>query len=367
VTITNIEIFRYSIKMVPFTIATGTMQAAQNLLIKVHTSTGLVGFGECSAFPMIAGETQDTCFVLAKSFATLWKGKDAADIEARMAELDHFIAYNHTAKSAFDMALFDLAARQKEVPLFEYLGGHYFEPESDLTVGMGAPERMAEQALGFLDLHGASIIKVKVGGDPETDIARLVAIKNAVGNRAQLRIDANQGWDFEQAVLALTAMQELGIQFCEQPMPRCFDHKMPSLRRISAIPIMADESVFNHHDAERMIQTYACDFVNIKLSKAGGIAEAMRIHDVCAAAEMPNMLGGMLESRLALSAKVHLALACPNVQFYDLDTCLLGHFEDPVTDGVVFDRMRLKINPTLHGLGAGVDDAFLKHCESVTV
>jgi L-alanine-DL-glutamate epimerase-like enolase superfamily enzyme len=353
--------------MVPFTIATGTMRFAQNLYIEVHTSNGLVGMGECSAFPMIAGETQDTCFVLAKNFAQLWKGKDPADIQARLAELDLFVAYNDTVKSAFDMALFDLAAKQQTLPLYKYLGGQYFEPESDLTIGINSPQAMAEQALDFVENKGATILKVKVGKDPETDIERVVAIRKTVGNRAAIRIDANQGWDFEQAVLALTGMQELDVQFCEQPMHKWFDYKMPSLRRICAIPIMADESVFNHHDAERLIRNNACDYINIKLSKAGGIKEALRIHAVCAAAQMPNMLGGMLESRLALSAKVHMALACPNIKFYDLDTCLLGHLADPVINGVQFDGMKLKIDAALPGIGAAIDPVFLSGCESITV
>ena len=366
-TITHTQVFRYSIPMVPFTIATGTMNFAQNILIHVHTSEGLVGVGECSAFPMIAGETQDTCFVLAKNFAELWKGKSAHNIDERLGELDRFIVGNYTIKSAFDMALFDLAAKVKEVPLFEYLGGHYFEPESDLTIGINTPQFMAEQAIDFVTNKKANILKVKLGKDPEADIERIVAIRTAVGPNIKIRIDANQGWDFEQAVLALTGMQSFGIQFCEQPMHKRLDAKMPSLRRICAIPIMADESVFTHYDAETLIKNYACDYINIKLSKAGGIKEALLIHDVCDAADIPNMLGGMLESRVALSAKVHLALACNNVQFYDLDTCLLGHLEDPVINGVQFEGMKLKIDKTLHGIGADADPLFLKQCESLTV
>ncbi len=364
--ISKIEIYRYSIPMVPFTIATGTMKFAQNMLVYIHTDEFITGVGECSAFPMIAGETQDTCFVLAKDFAQIWKGKNANDIPGRMKELDQYIAGNHTAKSAFDMALFDIAAKRKEMPLYQYLGGEYFEPESDLTIGIGDAAFMAEQAIDFVQNKQANILKVKLGKNPEDDIRRIMAIRKAIGENIGLRIDANQGWDYEGAVLALTGMQDLGIEFCEQPMPKYLDEKMPSLRRISSIPIMADESVFDHRDAERMIKNLACDYINIKLSKAGGILEALRIHDVCDAADMPNMLGGMLESRVALSAKVHMALSCPNIRFYDLDTCLLGHLVDPVTNGVQFDGMKLKL-PNLPGIGADVDPSFLRDCEKVIV
>jgi L-alanine-DL-glutamate epimerase-like enolase superfamily enzyme len=364
--ITSITIYRYSIPMVPFTIATGTMEFAQNMLIHIHTSDGLVGVGECSAFPMIVGETQDTCLVLAKEFAKLWKGKEALNISERLKELDLFIAGNGTAKSAFDIALYDLAAKAANQPLYQYLGGSYFEPESDLTIGIGTPAHMAEQAIDFIENKQANILKVKLGKNAEDDIERIAAIREAIGHENKIRIDANQGWDFESAVLVLSSLKNMNIEFCEQPMPKILDEKMPSLRRLSPISIMADESVYTHYDAKRMINNHACDSINIKLSKAGGIQEALKIHEVCRAAKIPNMLGGMLESRVALSAKVHLALACSNIKYYDLDTCLLGHKEDPVINGVQFEGMRLK-TPDLPGIGADADPVFLKHCEQFTV
>ncbi|HYC27718.1 MAG TPA: dipeptide epimerase, partial [Chitinophagaceae bacterium] len=101
------EIYKLSIPMHPFTIATGTMHFAQNIFIRIHTSDGITGHGECSAFPMIAGETQNTCYEMAKDFAALWRDKDPLAIEERMNELHAFTAFNSTIKSAFDMALFD--------------------------------------------------------------------------------------------------------------------------------------------------------------------------------------------------------------------------------------------------------------------
>jgi len=120
--------------MEPFTIATGTMDHAQNVFIRVHTDEGVYGVGECSAFPMIVGETQDTCLVMAKEFARLWKGKDALNIEGRMHELHAFTAGNTTIKSAFDMSLFDVAAKQAGKPLYAYLGGEKKQIETDITM-----------------------------------------------------------------------------------------------------------------------------------------------------------------------------------------------------------------------------------------
>ena len=111
------DTYKLSIPMRPFTIATGTMHYAQNIFIRIHTDAGFYGVGECSAFPMIVGETQATCFEMAKDFAALWKGNEAGDISQRMAELHAFTAFNATIKSAFDMALYDLAAKTASQPL----------------------------------------------------------------------------------------------------------------------------------------------------------------------------------------------------------------------------------------------------------
>src|SRR5678816_3815782 len=134
--ITSTEIYKYSIPMVPFTIATGTMHFAQNIFIRIHTDSDITGVGECSTFPMITGETQATCFEMAKDFALLWNNRNALDIKQRMIELHAFTAYNNTVKSAFDMALYDIAAQQSKLPLYKFLGGDgRKELKTDVTVG----------------------------------------------------------------------------------------------------------------------------------------------------------------------------------------------------------------------------------------
>ncbi|MEN9597825.1 MAG: hypothetical protein RL596_136 [Bacteroidota bacterium] len=363
--ITQTEIYRYSIPMVPFTIATGTMHFAQNVFIRIHTSEGIIGVGECSAFPMIVGETQATCFEMAKEFAALWKNKEALDRDNRLKELDLFTAKNYTAKSAFDLALFDIAAKKENLPLYAYLGGTEKEIESDLTIGINSPEIMAAQAIEFIN-NGVKKLKVKLGKDPATDVARIKKIREKIGDKATIRIDANQGWTYDDAVKALTELGNYNIEFCEQPMRTWQDELLPILCQQSPIPIMADESVYTHHDAERIIRNKACHSINIKFAKSGGIAEAMRINSVAEKNNIPCMMGGMLESRVALSAKVHFATAFHNIKFYDLDTCLLGHTVDPVLNGVSYHGMKLKL-PNLPGIGADVNNDYLAQLESVTI
>src|SRR6202012_2497551 len=161
-TILHTDIYNFSIPMHQFTIATGTMHYAQNILIRVHTDAGYYGIGECSAFPMIVGETQATCFEMAKDFAALWKGQDALYIKDRMQQLHDFTAFNATIKSAFDMALFDLASRAAGQPLYRYLGGNKKPLETDLTIGIDTPAKMAQKAVQF-KTDGVRMIKVKLG------------------------------------------------------------------------------------------------------------------------------------------------------------------------------------------------------------
>ena len=347
--------------MEPFTIATGTMDHAQNVFIRVHTDAGFYGVGECSAFPVIVGETQDTCLVLAREFAALWKGRDALELEARLQQLHDFTAGNSTIKSAFDMALYDIAAKNAGLPLYKFLGGAKREIESDITIGIASPEAMAVKARDFVS-SGAAILKVKLGKDALKDIERIRLIREAAGEGIRIRVDANQGWSFDDAVIALNGISKYQIEFCEQPMRTWYDDRLPELKRISPVKIMADESVFNHHDARKQINTDSCDFINIKFSKSGGIFEAKKIHDLAAGKGIACMMGGMLESRIALSAKLHFVYASPNIRFYDMDTCMLGHLADPCIGGVKYDGYKLHL-ADIPGIGADADESFLAECE----
>lgn len=363
--VTQIDIYRFSIPMVPFTIATGTMDHAQNVFIRVHTDAGFYGVGECSAFPMIVGETQDTCLVMAKEFARIWKGKDALDIETRLQELDNFTAGNSTIKSAFDMALYDIAAKHANLPLYKFLGGAKRAVESDITIGIAEPGAMAEKALDF-KRSGAKILKVKLGKDAVTDVERVKKIREAVGVEMKIRVDANQGWSFDEAIYALQALGEYDIEFCEQPMRTWYDDRLPELMQLSPVKIMADESVYDHHDARKQIISGSCHYINIKLAKSGGIHEAKQIHDVAAENGIACMMGGMLESRIALSAKLHFVYASPNINFYDMDTCMLGHKKDPCVGGVTYEGYKLNIDD-MTGIGADANEKFLSKCDRMII
>lgn len=359
--ITHTEIYRFKIPMEPFVIATGTMHFAQNVLIRIYTDTGIYGVGECSAFPMIVGETQETCLAMARDFAKILIHKNPLDIPERMNDLLGYAAHNSTIKSAFDMALFDIAAKHARLPLYRFLGGQKRSVETDMTIGIDTPENMAISALKY-QKQGCRIIKIKLGKQIHDDIERVKQIRAAVGPEMILRLDANQGWSFDDALLALGKLEAFDIEFCEQPMRTWFDDQLPELNLNSPIKIMADESCYNHHDARKLINSKACEYLNIKFAKSGGILEAQKIHEIALQTGTKCMIGSMLESRIALSANLHFALASPNVIFFDLDTCLLGHLVDPVVGGLTYDGYFLSV-PDTPGIGADADPRFLLNCD----
>jgi L-Ala-D/L-Glu epimerase len=365
--ISKIEIFKLDLPLKqPFVIALGTVSAANNIIVRIHAQGGLYGVGEASPFVMVVGETQASGFALAQDIARLWKGKNALEIEPRLAEMDRFVAGAPTTRSAFDMALHDLLGKHTGLPLYALLGGQASRPiTTDMTVGIGPADRMAAEALAFQQA-GFPAVKVKLGTQPAADLARVRAIREAVGPELPLRLDANQGWDVPAALQVLRALAHQGIQYCEQPVPHWDLPGLAHVRAHSPVPIMADEALFTHRDAYQLARAGACDYFNIKLSKSGGIAHALKITAVGEAAGLASQIGCMSETRLGLTAFAHLVLARQNIRFADLDSALM-HAEDPVVGGLTYGPGGTVQVPEAPGLGADLAEAWLAKAERAVV
>jgi len=364
--ILSVEIYKADIRLVaPFRIALGETTVANNVLIKINTDEGLYGVGEASPFTPIVGETQATDLAAAKDLGRLLIGKDPLDIENRLRELRSYLVHNPTVRSAFDMALYDLLGKAAGLPLYAVLAGGKRTILTDRTVGIDTAEKMAKEALAFKK-RGFPAVKVKLGTTPEEDIERIRRIREALGPKIPLRIDANQGWDYVSAIQALKAVEDQSIQYCEQPVP-AWDFE--SLRKVSTsttIPIMADESLFDEHDAFRLLSMEACDYLNIKLSKAGGIHTALKINAVAEAAGVRCMMGCMSETRLALTAAAHVVSARPNIRFADLDSADMLS-ADPVVGGMTYGEGGTVTLPDTPGHGADIEPSFLKDLEAFII
>jgi L-alanine-DL-glutamate epimerase-like enolase superfamily enzyme len=314
----------------------------------------------------INGESVDTCLAVARYFGELLKGKNALAIEECVVAMDRLIYGNSSVKSAFDMALYDIASQNAGLPLYKFLGGENNKTiVTDYTVSIGDPKKMAEDAVKIQN-EGYPAIKIKLGNNGDTDVKRIKAIREAVGDTIPLRIDANQGWSVEEAIRTLRALAEYDIQHCEEPIPRWAFMRLPEVRKASPIPIMSDESCGDHHDVERLIALEACDYFNIKLGKSGGLFKALKMVRLAEKADIHLQVGAFMESRLAMTAFAHFSLCSPSIVHFDFDTALM-FVEDPVTGGIKYENNGVVKVPEGPGLGATISQEWLEKLDNVVI
>jgi o-succinylbenzoate synthase len=350
----------------PFVISLGAQYNAESIIVVIKTGDGLAGHGECSPYMSINGESIDTCFIVAQYLARVLKGKNALDLKDCVAAMDKTIYGNNSIKSAFDMALYDIAAQHAELPLYKFLGGKNNKPlVTDYTVSLGEAKKMATDAAKY-KAQGFPVIKVKLGETTDKDAERIHLIREAIGYELPLRIDANQGWDVKTAIATLKELERYNIQHCEEPIPRWDFMRLRKVRKKSPIPIMADESCCDHHDAKRLIQLKACDMLNIKLGKSGGIYDALRIISLAEKAKIKMQIGAFMESRLGMTAFAHLALCSDNILYCDFDTPLM-FTEDPVSGGLTYHENGVVKLPETTGLGAWIESNYLDGLEKIVI
>jgi len=326
----------------------------------------LTGFGECSPFMPINGESMETCYVVSNYLAQSLIGKNPLDIGACFETMDRTIFGNSSIKSAFDIALYDIASQAAGLPLYAFLGGKNNKIlKTDYTVSLNEPQQMVADAQEIKD-RGFEVIKVKLGNDPDKDIFRIKAIRRQIGNEIPLRLDANQGWNADSAIRVLNELADLNIQFCEEPIPRWNYMELPRIRKASNVMIMADESCCDHHDAQRLIDLGAALSFNIKLGKSSGIFKAQKIIKLAEIANLQLQIGGFLESRIGFTASAHLALTSNTVKFCDFDTPMMFS-EDPVSGGISYGNNGLITLSELPGLGAYLEPCYLKKLTSFTI
>jgi L-Ala-D/L-Glu epimerase len=362
-TIKDIEIYAFDLPLVaPFRIAIGEMKAANDVLVRVRTDGGLVGIGEACPFPPITGETQATNIAAAKAIRDMLIGQDPLAIDAILRLIGPIVHSNPSMVAAFEMACYDILGQAAGLPLYRLFGGHKSTFESDITTGIDTPEAMAASTRKHAGM-GYQTLKVKIGVDPGQDYERLRAVRQAIGDGIKLRVDANQGYTVPQAIEALKKIAPLGIQLVEQPVLASDIAGLKTVRAESPIPIMADEACFLPASALTLITAEACDYINIKIMKAGGILNSIRIAHIADAANMRCMVGCMLESRIALTAAAHVVASQANIVYADLDGNA-EHTADPVVGGMT-TKGGIVTMPEKPGLGCDIDPAFLKKLAKV--
>ncbi|MFT4565194.1 MAG: L-alanine-DL-glutamate epimerase-like enolase superfamily enzyme [Saprospiraceae bacterium] len=366
--ITKVEITPLQIELTePFVISKGPLTHASITVVKIYTNEGLYGIGECCPYRTIHGETQAGSVAAARDLSLLLIGKDPTKIRRLVQIMDKSLAGNASIKGAIDMALYDLNAKIVNQPLYQYLNGDAEKKiYTDMTVSLLEEERMVEKALKFQS-DGFPVLKVKLGDRPAAkDISRMQSIRKAVGDELPLRIDANQGWNYIEALRAVEGMKDLNIEHCEAPIHSGNLMHLARLREISPIAIMGDEAVFSHLDAFQTLSRGCIDLINIKLGKSGGICHAMKIAGIAEAFGVYCQVGSFSESRLGITALTHFSMAWDNIIYFDLDSPLMQS-EDPIIGGMTYHKDWQVTVSDEPGIGADYDPDFLKRFETLSI
>lgn len=355
--ITKIRLGRISVPLrVPFKTAVRSVSSVEDVIVEIHTDTGAIGYGEAPPTGAVTGDTAGAIIgAIQDHIAPTILGREVDDFENLMLALQGCILKNTSAKAAVDMALWDLYGQLYNIPVYKMLGGSRSSIVTDITISVNDPEEMAHDARNAID-RGYDCLKCKVGKDAPLDLRRLQAIRAEVGKDVKIRIDANQGWKPKEAVRILSQMEDAGldIEFVEQPVAQ---HDLTGLKYVTdhvTIPVMADESVQNAADALTIMQMRAADLVNIKLIKAGGLYNALKIASAAEVYGVECMLGCMLEAKISVNAAIHLACAKQIITKIDLDGPVLCT-EDPIRGGAVFNEKDITVSDE-PGLGIkGID------------
>ncbi len=340
------------------------------VLVHIDTDEGLTGLGEAPADIGFFGQTMEAIQVGIDDYlGPQLVGHEPWDIAGLLDHIDY--RENSCAKSGIDLALHDLVGKARGVSVSELLGGaKRTRIPVAIEIAGGSPEDMANEARKYMQMN-VKAFKPKIGSIPAQDAERLLAIREAVGPDISLRADANRGYSPAEAIelCRLVERQNIGLELLEQPCESWDLPGMAEVRRAVNIPIEADESCFGPHDAEAVIRAEAADVLNIKIGKAGGLSNAMKIATIAEAAGLESVLGTAFGVGPKIAAKLHFAAAVRHfsgaVEFTELG------LHGPLLKGELDTRLSLPLDedgclpvPTGPGLGVELDPEKVRAVEA---
>ena len=318
--ITGIEVFPLLAKFKkPFSFSGVTRVSSNNVILKINTDEGVYGVGEACPVPAMSGETNiGICAVIKNYFEPLLKGQDPLDLAILTQKVEKCVGSNVVAKAGINIALYDLAGKLLNVPVYQLLGGKYrSEIPINGSVGLGTAEQMLETCEEQMEVAGCKYLKLYAGKEPiETDIPKLKKIIRGVGDRAQCFLDINQQWTPKTAIKAIRSLEEdVPLLYVEQPTAKWDYEGMRFVRENVVTPIAADESVFSLSDITNLARNQACDVITIYALKPGGI---LRGHQAITMSEnlgMDCFIGSYLELGVGTAAGIHLSAAIPKLRY----------------------------------------------------
>jgi muconate cycloisomerase len=298
------------------------------VLVRIGTDQGIEGVGEATVMPIWSGETVwGAKALIDRLLGPAVLGCDPTDEAEIDRRLDRACLLNPFAKSAVEMACWDIHGKAAGKPVYELLGGPARPRRFKCRFSMGAYDLDRARRVAAERVEaGFTTIKVKVGLDRAGDLARVRAVREVIGEGRELTIDANGGWDAESAIASLSEMEPYGVSLDEQPVPAADLAGMARVRRETRVRVMADESCFTLLDARQLVHFDCADVFSVYPGKNGGIGKTRRIVEYAESRGIPCTIGSNLEWDVATAAMAHVVVGCRNMQVETLPGDALGPF-----------------------------------------
>ena len=300
----------------PHKLAMATINQHSLVLVRVRLESGVQGLGEIAIIPHYGEEAPAAIkAIIDETLAPHLIGVDASRLEQLLVRMDKVIKGNGYAKAGIEMACVDAYAKSLGVPASALFGGVVHDRLPVLWVlGNGQVGPDVDEAEQRLAMRTHRLFLVKIGhGDPAENVARALAVKKALGDRASVRVDVNQGWDESTACWGIARLQAGGIDVIEQPVPRWNIGAMRRLTEKFDVPIMADEAVVTQEDAMQFARDAAADAFSIKVTKHGGLVRTKRVAAIAEAAGISLFGGTMIEGQIGTSACAQIFATLPRL------------------------------------------------------
>ncbi|HEX5645405.1 MAG TPA: dipeptide epimerase [Nitrospira sp.] len=325
----------------PFVVATGARAVAENVFVRVTLRSGVCGFGEAAPFPEVGGEDRPSCLDTLTRLAPLLVGQSIQHYRQMVKQMAEQALEQPAARCGLETALLDAYCHAAGIPMWQLWNGADVRPrETDITIPIATADDTLTLARHWHQ-KGFRLFKMKIGRDVDTDIRRVEAVHNALPDVAFIG-DGNQGFSRQECLAFADGVRRFGgrLLLLEQPVERDDLESLAHIRRTTGIPVAADESVRSLADARTVVKQQAADYINIKIMKTG-VIEAMEIASFTLKAGLKLMIGGMIESRIAMGCSFSLVLGMKGFDVLDLDTPLLLA-ADPVQGGYRYDGPMLQ-------------------------
>ena len=340
----------------PIKMAGVELRTADNVLVRVETDDGVIGWGEAASAPSMTGETVESMMAAVRYLLPYLVESGLEDVAEISKRMDRALYGNNGAKSAVEIALHDAVGKAQGKPVFELLGGKRREKVPTLRMIAASDVEADVAEAKRAKAEGYVAFKVKVGtGDPRTDAERTRRVCEAIRGDVLISADANQGWNVEQAVEFVRALEGAGLDFFEQPV---MGEDLAGMARIVAateIRIGCDEGVHKVDDLRRHHDARAAHGASLKTVKLGGLKPVRDAAELCQSLGMKvNLAGKMSESGIATAAVLHLAAAVPALD-WGVSPTSPYLTEDVLSTPLRFAQGHAHV-PTGPGLGIEVDE-----------